>query len=107
MVLGFREHHAFAGNQLRCRRLAALLRQLHGTDERFTDVPHHHPARRIFIGQTDLAEDAAHDLDVLLRLFQVFGPLLFQVLIDRALQSRLVDLHAAELGLQHLLEKLA
>ena len=51
-------------------------------------------------------EESQHDLDVVLRLLEVLLPLLLQVALTAQLNRALVDLHAAELGLESLEQEL-
>ena len=65
----------------------------------------HQPARRILRRHSQRAHQRLDGTDMTLRLLEVLLPLLLEFLVQHAGQGRFVDLDAADLGLQHLLQQ--
>ena len=107
MVLRLREDDAFAGDELRGRRIAGRLGLLQRRDERLTEAADDVSARRRLVGvDLELLQNLLQDLNVRIRLLQVSRPLVPQLFGDRAAKRRLVDLDAAALVLERLKQEL-
>ena len=89
MILRFGLRHAFAGDELRTRRVATLLGELHRLDQALADMAHDPAARRLLLGvEPELLEKRLHDLDVALRLLQILLPFLAQLIVADAGKRR-------------------
>ncbi len=107
MVLRLREDDAFAGDELRGRRIAGRLGLLQRGDERLTEAADDVSTRRRLVGvDLELLQNLLQDLDVRIRLLQVSRPLVPQLFGDRAAKRCLVDLDASTLVLERLKQEL-
>ena len=101
--LGF--HHALARHELRGVRRRVLVRHFHGFDQRLADVADDQPPRRVQIRiEPKLVHHLEHDALVVASLFEVLLPFLLEVGIHDAGERRRVNLDAAPLGLQRLIQ---
>ena len=108
VILGLGEHDALGGDELRRLRLAGIEGHVHRLDERLADVPDHEPAGRLRLRiETEAREDLLHDAHVVLRLLEVFLPLLLEVVVHDAAKGGRVDVDPPQFGLQGLVQKLA
>ena len=86
--------------------LPRLEGHLHRLHEGLADVPDHQPSGRLRLGiQAEAREHVLDDAHVVLRLLEVLLPLLLEVLVHDAAKGGLVDLHAAQFGLERLVQK--
>src|SRR5439155_1665977 len=107
MVLGLGVHDALAGDQLGGGWITRLEGHFHRLHQRLADVAVDFASRRLGLRvETAPLEHAAENLHVVLGLLEIFFPLLFELLVLGAAQRGRVNLHAAQLRLQRLVQKL-
>jgi hypothetical protein len=103
LVLGLRQHHALARDELGGGAIARGEGELHGADERLAETSNDLTSGRLLFGvEAHLVADHLEPLDVGLRLLVVLGPLVLQGFVLRALERGGVHDDAASLVLERL-----